>query len=60
MVIKLNNKFYENISLIEEPDNLLVLVNKNNKLYKDFIPNNLEVINLNYAVGKKLLRSDAK
>ncbi len=60
MVIKLNNKFYENISLIENPDNLLVLVNKNNKLYEGFIPNNLEVINLNYAIGKKLLRNDAK
>lgn len=60
MVVKLNNNFYENISIIENPDDLLVLVNKNNKLYEGFIPNNLEVINLNYAIGKKLLRSDAK
>ncbi len=59
-MIKLNNNFYENISLIENPDDLLVLVNKNHKLYEDFIPNNLEMINLNYAVGKKFLRSDAK
>lgn len=56
----MNNNFYENISIIENPDDLLVLVNKNNKLYEGFIPNNLEVINLNYAIGKKLLRSDAK
>ncbi len=56
----MNNNFYENISLIENPDDLLVLVNKNHKLYEDFIPNNLEMINLNYAVGKKFLRSDAK
>lgn len=60
MVVKLNNNFYENISIIENPDDLLVLVNKNNKLYENFIPNNLEVINLNYAIGKKLLRNDAK
>lgn len=60
MVVILNNKFYENISLIENPDDLLVLVNKNNKLYEGFIPNNLGIINLNYAIGKKLLRSDAK
>ena len=59
-MVKLNNNFYENISLIENPDDLLVLVNKNHKLYEDFIPNNLEMINLNYAVGKKFLRSDAK
>lgn len=60
MVVKLNNDFYKNISIIENPDDLLVLVNKNNKLYENFIPNNLEVINLNYAIGKKLLRNDAK
>lgn len=56
----MNNDLYENISIIENPDDLLVLVNKNNKLYENFIPNNLEVINLNYAIGKKLLRNDAK
>lgn len=60
MVIILNNEFYKNISLIENPDDLLVMVNKNNKLYEHFIPNNLEIINLKYAVGKKLLRRDAK
>lgn len=39
------NDFYKNIKLIENPDDLLVLVNKNNMLYQQFIPNNLEKIN---------------
>lgn len=60
MVIELKNNFYENISLIDDPDNLLVLVNKNNKLYEKFIPNNLEEINSNYSIGQKLLRKEAK
>lgn len=60
MVIKLKNEFYENITLIDNPDNFLVLVNKNNKLYEKFVPANLEEIDLNYSIGKKLLRKEAK
>lgn len=58
MVINIK-KFYENISLISNPDNLLVLVNKNNKLYEKFIPNNLEIINEEYSVGEKYLSNYA-
>lgn len=49
-----------NCKLIETPDDILVLVNKNNFLYKDFIPNNLEVINEKYSVGIQYLVKDAK
>lgn len=54
------NEFYKNIKLIENPDDLLVLVNKNNMLYQKFIPNNLEKINELYSVDTKYLRSEAK
>ena len=54
------NNFYKDIKLIENPDDLLVLVNKNNMLYQQFIPNNLEKINELYSIDTKYLRSDAK
>ena len=54
------NMFYENISLIENPDDLLVLVNKNNKLYKKFIPYDLEIIDNTYSIGIQYLRKEAK
>ena len=54
------NMFYENISLIENPDDLLVLVNKNNKLYKKFIPYDLEIIDNKYSIGIQYLRKEAK
>ena len=63
VIIKLNifsTKFYKNIKKIKNPENILVLVNKNNKLDKDYIPNDLEKININYANENKYLRYEAK
>lgn len=55
-----NNDFYKNIKIIENPDRLDVLVNKNNKLPKNYIPNNLEVLDVKYAYENKYLQKEAK
>ena len=38
---KEDNDFYKNIKIIENPDDVLVLVNKNNQLLSSYIPKNL-------------------
>lgn len=45
--IGLDNDFYTNTVTIENPDNLLVLVNKYNQLPSDYIPNNLTQLKCN-------------
>lgn len=63
MILKFNifgTKFYKNIKKIKNPENIIVLVNKNNKLDKNYIPNDLEKININYAHEEKYLRHEAK
>lgn len=52
--------FYKNIRLIKNPDDLLVLVNKNNQLPSSYIPMNLEEISNLYANEGKKLKKDAK
>lgn len=54
------NHFYKNIKIITNPDTLDILVNKNNKLDKNYIPNDLELIDTNYAYENKYLRKEAK
>jgi len=54
------NKFYKNINIINQEDDILVLVNKNNKLTKSFIPPKLEKINIKYSNKDKFLRKEAK
>jgi len=54
------NKFYKNIKFIENQNDLLVLVNKNNQLKANFIPQNLESISLKFANADKYLRKEAK
>ncbi|HHW69549.1 MAG TPA: M15 family metallopeptidase [Tenericutes bacterium] len=56
----LGNKFYENIKEITNPDDILVLVNKNNKLNKNFIPKDLQLLDINYSYENKMLRDLAK
>lgn len=53
-------KFYKNIKKVKNPENILVLVNKNHKLNKDYIPRDLEKISLKYATEEKYLRKEAK
>ena len=54
------NDFYKNIKEITNPTDLLVLVNKNNILPKDYIPNDLEKINLSFSNDDRFLRKEAK
>ena len=56
----LNNNFYKNIKFVEDPDELLVLVNKNNQLKSNFIPNDLEAISLEFSNSDKYLAKEAK
>jgi D-alanyl-D-alanine carboxypeptidase len=53
------NNFYENIKIITETNNLLILVNKNNKLPKDYIPSELILLNNKYSIENKYLQKEA-
>lgn len=56
--IGLDNSYYTNITNIENQDALLVLVNKYNKLQKDYVPKDLENISSKYGTGQ--LKKEAK
>ncbi|MBE6160436.1 MAG: D-alanyl-D-alanine carboxypeptidase family protein [Lactobacillales bacterium] len=53
------DKFYENIKVVKNPNDTLVLVNKNNKLKDDFIPNNLIKLDLKHSNDEKYLKKEA-
>ncbi len=57
--IGLDNKFYTNIKVIENPDDLFTIVNKYNKLPTGFVPKNLTKISVDCATGEKFLVKDA-
>ena len=54
--------FTQDIDLhkIENPDDILVLVNKYNHLPSEYVPSDLELISLDYSNSGKLLRHEAK
>ena len=52
--------FYKKIKDIKNPDSLMVLVNKLNRLQSNYVPHDLEQISLNYATNNKFLRKEAK
>lgn len=52
--------FYKDIKMVTNTDSYSVLVNKNNKLEKDYVPNDLEMISIKYSNYSKYLRHDAK
>lgn len=58
--INIKSKFYIDIKNIENPNDLLVLVNKNNKLNNDFIPSDLELIDVKYSNENKYLKKEAR
>ena len=60
LLIILENDFYKDINTIYNPTSYDFLINKNNKLTNDYIPHDLEVININYACKDKYLRHEAK
>jgi len=55
-----NSNFYKNINFVDNPNSYLVLVNKNNQLKSNYIPNDLESISLLYSNADKYLRSIAR
>ena len=59
ILIILENNFYKDIKNIN-PANYNFIVNKNYKLSEDYIPNDLEEINLKYSCKDKYLRKVAK
>ena len=58
--IGINNGFYQNINNITQPDCLNVLVNKYNKLPEDYIPQDLEVIDVAFNPEGLMLRQEAR
>lgn len=57
IILKLNQKkFYKNIELIKNPDDILTLVNKNNKLPAIYTPNNLVEIPTSMSYNGKFVR----
>ena len=52
--------FYKKVKDIKNPDSLMVLVNKLNRLQSNYVPHDLEQISLNYATNNKFLRKEAK
>ena len=54
-----DNKFYHNVKIVEKPESILVLVNKNNKLKRDYIPE-LVKLDTSYSNDNKYLRKEAK
>ena len=53
------NRFYKNIKNIDNPDDINVLVNKNNKLSQSYIPGDLIMLNRKYANEYKYMREIA-
>ena len=60
ILLILEKDFYNNINNIYNPTTYDFLINKNNKLTKDYIPNDLELINIKYSCIDKYLRKEAK
>lgn len=60
ILIILENDFYKDISTIYNPTSYSFVVNKNNRLASDYVPSDLEPINLNYACKDKHLRKEAR
>lgn len=53
------NKFYKNIKKISNPNDIDVLVNKNNKLDNKYVPTDLIMLNVKYSNQYKYLREEA-
>ncbi len=54
-----SHKFYRNIKEIKNPNDIKVLVNKNNRLKPDYIPPNLVKLKVSYSQEDKYLRKEA-
>lgn len=58
-LININNNFCTNIKTIKYPENINILINKCNKLDKNYIPKDLKLINTKYATTNQYLKKDA-
>lgn len=58
--VNIKDKFYKDIKLVTNPNDLLVLVNKNNQLQSNYVPEDLESISLKYANSDKYLKKEAR
>lgn len=52
--------FYKNIEIVKHPNSILVLVNKNHRLDKNYVPTDLSKIDITYAFDDKFMRKEAK
>lgn len=52
--------FNKNIKIIDNPNNIDVLVNKENKLKDNYYPKDLIYLNSDYTIGMQYLRKEAK
>lgn len=52
--------FYENINIVNDFNNITILINKNNRLPYNYIPNDLLPINSDYTIGMQYLKKEAK
>ncbi len=60
LLIILENDFYKDVNTLYNPTSYDYLVNKNNKLTSDYIPDDLEIINVKYSCENKYLRKEAR
>lgn len=60
LLIILENDFYKDINTIYYPTSYDFVVNKNNKLTKDYIPNDLEEVPNTFSLEGRKLRKKAK
>lgn len=59
LIILENGNFYKDIKVINKVD-IDTLVNKNIRLKKEYVPNDLELLDIKYACKDKYLRKEAK
>lgn len=59
LIILENGNFYKDIKVINRV-NIDTLVNKNIRLEKEYVPNDLELLDIKYACKDKYLRKEAK
>ncbi len=60
LLIILENDFYKDINTIYYPISYDFIVNKNNKLTKDYIPDDLEIVPSAFSLENRKLRKKAK
>lgn len=60
LLIILENDFYKDVNTLYNPTSYNFLVDKNNKLTSDYIPEDLEIIDVKYSCKDKYLRKEAR